>query len=76
MKLDELELCLQLILIYNPDLKGRKYQELADIIEVEFGQKVDIQDVFLLHEPTIEEELQATYDYYGSMFNLERNLFI
>lgn len=75
MQLDELELCIQLLQIYNPELKQAKYQEIADVVEVEFGKKVDVQDVFLLYEPTIDEEITATQEYFGSMFNYSREIY-
>lgn len=76
MELDELEICLQLVLLTYPELKDATYSQLKDVIEIEFDQTVDERDVFLLYEPTIEEEQTDIEHHYGIMYqNLERDIY-
>lgn len=75
MPLDELELCIQLLQIYNPGLKEATYKELKEAIELEFKQKVELEDVYLLYEPSIEEMILDAQIYYGSMFNYTRGIY-
>jgi len=70
MQLDELEVCIQLIQVSNPELKKASYIALKEEIEKEFKCVVDLDDIYLLHEPTIQQDEQAAREYYGTMFNL------
>lgn len=69
MPLDELELCIQLVLRNDPELNNATYKQLAEVIEIEFDKKVDLQDVILLHEPKIEDDREDLEIMFSSMFN-------
>ena len=71
--LDELEIAIQLVQLDNPDLKKVPYAVLAKEIEDQFNVRVDEQDIFLLYEPTIEQDQEDLEIYYGAMFNIHRN---
>jgi len=71
--LDELEIAIQLVQIENPDLKKAPYAVLAKEIEEQFKVKVDESDIFLLYEPTIEQDQEDIEVFYGSMFNIHRD---
>lgn len=70
MQLDELEICIQLIQVDNPELKKASYIALKELIEEQFKCTVAIEDIYLLHEPTIEQNEEDARIYYGEMFNL------
>jgi len=56
-ELDELELCLELLKADNPnDINKATYKEIANLIQNNFGVVCTEQDMFLLHEPTIEQD--------------------
>jgi len=67
--LDQLEAFIQLVQINDPKLKSATYKELADVITKEFGVEVNEDDLFVLYEPTFEEEVEDMSILYGSMFN-------
>ena len=64
-----MELCIQLVIRDNPELNNATYKQLAEVIEIEFDKKVDVQDVILLHEPTISEDGEDLETMFSSMFN-------
>lgn len=72
MPLDELEVCLQLVMLDNPELKYQSYQVLKEVIEKEFNAEVKLEDVYLLFEPTISQDQIDMEIHYGAMFNLTR----
>lgn len=72
-QLDELEIYIQLLQLDNPNLKGATYQELKEKVEKEFNVLVPIEDIYLLHEPTIEEDQEDLEVHFGAMFNIYRN---
>jgi len=56
-ELDELELYLELLKNDNPaDINKATYKEIANLIQNNFGVACTEQDMFLLHEPTIEQD--------------------
>lgn len=73
MALDELEVCIQLVQLENQQLKKATYQEIKEIIEKEFSTNVAIEDVYLLHEPNIEQIQEDMEIHYGAMFNVTRD---
>lgn len=73
LELDELEIAIKLVQVDNPILKQATYQELKDIVEKEFNAKVNIEDVYLLYEPTIQQIEEDMEIHYGTMFNITRN---
>lgn len=70
MKLDELEICIQLLTLDKPELKYATYATLKELIEKEFGQPVRLEDIYLLYEPTISQDQKDAEIMYGSMYNL------
>lgn len=70
LKLDELEIAIQLVQLNDPELKKATYKDLASEIENQFNCKVDYEDIFLLHEPTIEQEEEDIRIHYQAMFNV------
>lgn len=55
-KLDEVELYLGLAKIDYPELiDNRTYKQIADALNKKYNIFTTEEDVFLLHEPTIEE---------------------
>jgi len=63
--LDELEIAIHLIKTDNPNLN---YQELKKEVNRHFGYDNEIEDYYLIFEPTIEEEsfdLQLQYQNLG-----------
>lgn len=70
LKLDELEIAIQLVQLDNPELKSAKYETLAEEIERQFNCKVDYEDIFLLYEPTIEQDEEDIRIHYNTMFNV------
>lgn len=73
--LDELEICIQLVQLYNPKLKTATYEELRQVIEKEFKQEVSLDQIFLLYEPTIEEAIIDSEIYFGSMFDYSKEIY-
>lgn len=71
--LDELEIAIQLIQLDKPYLKDVSYEDLRMALEKEFNVVVDIDDVRLLYEPTIQQMEEDIEIHYGSMFNITRN---
>jgi len=74
-KLDELEAFIQLIQLDRPELKKATYKELSEAISNEFKVNVNEHDLYLLYEPTIDEEQRDLELYYGSMFNYSREIY-
>lgn len=72
--LQELELMIQLLQWIKPELKSVTYSELTKEIKKEFDVDVEENDVYLLYEPTIEEITLSNEIYYGSMFNINKNI--
>ena len=70
LKLDELEIAIQLVQLDNPALKNVKYEEIAAEIENQFNCKVDYEDIFLLYEPTIEQLEEDARIHYEAMYNV------
>ena len=70
LKLDELEIAIQLVQLNDPELKKATYKNLANEIEKQFNCKVDYEDIFLLYEPTIEQEEEDIRIHYHAMFNI------
>lgn len=69
LKLDELEIAIQLVQLDNPELKNTTYANMASEIETQFNCKVDHEDIFLLYEPTIEQIEEDARIHYNTMFN-------
>lgn len=72
-QLDELEVYIKLLQLDNPELKKAGYQTLKERVEEEFNVSVPIEDVYLLHEPTIQQMEEDMEIHYGAMFNITRN---
>lgn len=74
-QLDQLEAFIQLIQLDKPELKKATYKELGEAISTEFGVEVNEQDLFLLYEPTLDEEIRDKEAHFGSMFNFWNELY-
>lgn len=67
--LDQLEVMMQLVKIKNPELKSATYNEISKAVSKEFNVKCDEDDIFLLHEPQIDELEREAEIYYSNMLN-------
>jgi len=54
--LDELEVMIGFIQATKPEFKKATYKQLAEEIKKDFNIEVSDRDIFLLYEPTLEEE--------------------
>lgn len=69
--IDEIELYLELLKSNNPEEINRSsYRVIAEMIECNFGVECSEHDIFLLHEPTIEEMEEDLRSYYDTTLNL------
>lgn len=67
--LDQLHVMMQLVKIKNPKLKSATYKEISDAITKEFEVKCNEDDIFILHEPQIDELEREAQIYYSNMLN-------
>lgn len=68
-QLDELELMIGLIQVSDPSMHKATYSELQKALFIEFGIQIDYDDIFLLYEPTIEDEIIDSEVFYKGVFN-------
>jgi len=71
-KIDEVELYLEATKNDAPELiEGKTYKQISDSLNKKFGINSTEEDVFLLHEPTIEdmeEDLKVYFDAIGLVY--------
>ncbi len=66
--LDEVELALGWIKVSDPDsIQFKTYKEISEILNKTYGINSSEQDVFLLHEPSIEQMEEDLRILYASM---------
>lgn len=75
-KLDELEIMIKLLKIQDPDLSMIGYKQLAVKVGDIFDVDVNEQDIFLLHEPTIQNDIIDSEIHYESILNYSPSLLI
>lgn len=69
-KLDELELYLNILKSEHPDFTNNASSlEIANVIQERFKVKCSDRDIFLIHEPTLEEEMIDIELQYNILFN-------
>ena len=65
-KLDEIEMCLELLKQDHPKtIHNATYLEIATLIQNNFGVSCSEEQVFLLHEPTIDQDMEDTQIHYN-----------
>lgn len=68
-RIDEVELCLNLAKNTRPEaIEGKTYLEISKFLNKNYGISSDEDDIFLLHEPTIEtleEDLRLQFEAIG-----------
>lgn len=68
--IDELELYLNILKSEDFEyINNCKYSEIADIIRKRFNVKCSERDVFLIHEPTLQEEIIDVQEHYKLLSN-------
>lgn len=70
-EIDEIELYLELLKSDDPmTINSSTYSTIAEIIQSNFGVECSEHDIFLIHEPTIEELEEDLRSYYAGTLNL------
>lgn len=62
-EIDETELYLEL-LKSNEDINHLTNKEIANLIQDKYGVECSEQDIFLLHEPTLQDEIYDSEYFY------------
>ncbi len=68
-KLDELEVLIQLLKASNEKVKNLSYKDLAELITITFKVDVDETDIYLLYEPSIQNDIIDSETYYSNLLN-------
>lgn len=67
-QIDELELYLEILKADHPEsIHNATFKQIANLIQNNFGVVCTEQDMFLLHEPTIDEDRISIEIYYKAL---------
>lgn len=68
-ELDELEILIQLLKTSNPKVKRLCYKDLAELITITFNVDVEETDIYLLYEPSIQNDIVDSQILYGNLLD-------
>jgi hypothetical protein len=68
-KLDELEMMINLLKLEDTSVTNMKYKELALKISIVFNVNVNEHDVFLLYEPSLQNDIVDSQIHYSSILD-------
>lgn len=74
--LDDLEIMIKLLKIEDKSVSKLKYNELAKKVSYIFQVEVNEQDIFLLYEPSIQNDVIDSEVFYGSILNYSPSLLL
>lgn len=67
--LDDLEVMIKLLKLQDKTISKLKYQDLAHKISVIFQVNVNEQDIFLLYEPSLQNDIVDSETHFGNILN-------
>lgn len=66
--IDEVEMYLELTKISFPDMiEGKTYKQISDFLNLQFGINCCRDDIFLLHELTVDDMEQSLRDHFETI---------